>query len=126
MQETVFLGAAAEDVVVAQSVVVADGQGLALFDLLGENGIGFQGQSIGREVGQVVTEEKVKIFVPLRCVGSRQAINQIDADIAETRLLGPFDAILGVIGVVFSAQISQIVVEKALDTDADAINAHVS
>ena len=47
MQITVFLGALAEDVIITKGVVVVDGRYLSLFDLFGQNGIGFQGECVG-------------------------------------------------------------------------------
>ena len=84
MQITVFGGAATKDFVIAQRVLLIDGQGFPLFDLLGQDGIGFQSESVCREVGKVVGKENIQISVPLFGVGGGQAINQVDANVFKT------------------------------------------
>ena len=59
-------------------------------------------------------------------IGGGQAINQVDANVFKTSLFCPIKALAGVFGVVLAAQILQIVVEKTLDADAEAINAQVA
>ena len=65
MQVPVFGGTFTEDFIIAQGILLVDGWYLAQFDLLGQDGVGFQSQSVGREVGETQLEEKVKVAVPL-------------------------------------------------------------
>ena len=59
-------------------------------------------------------------------IGGGQAIDEVDANVFKTNLFGPIKALAGVFGVVLAAQILQIVVEKTLDADTEAINAQVA
>ena len=77
-------------------------------------------------MGQAVGEENVQIAVPLLGIGSRKAIDEVDADVCEAGQLGPIEALLGMVRIVSTAQILQVVVEKALDADAQAIDARFS
>ncbi len=76
-------------------------------------------------MGQVILKKEIKVAVPLLGVGGGQTINQVDANIFKTSLFGPIEALAGVIGVVFAAEVLQIVVEKALNADAQPIDANL-
>ena len=97
MQITVFGSASTEDVIITESVVVIDRQDSALFNLFSQNGVGFQSERVGREVGKVHLEEKVEVAVPLVGIGGGHAIDEIDADVAEAGLLGPVNALKGML-----------------------------
>ena len=122
MQITVLGSATAKNLIIAQGIVLVDGWHLAQFDLFGQDGVGLQGERVGREVGEVQFEEKVEVTVPLLGIGDGEAINQVDADVTEACLFGPFDALSGVNGVVATAQVVQVVVEEALDADAEPVD----
>ena len=123
MQETFFFGALAKGFIVAEGIVLADGYGFPLLDLLGEDGIGFQGQSVGRKMWDSSLKKQVEVAFPLRGVGSREAIDEVEAEVVETCLFGPNEAVSGVFRIVFAAQILQVVVEKALYPDAKSVDA---
>ena len=73
-------------------------------------------------MGQAVCEEDVQILVPLFGIGGGQAIDEVDADVAETNLFGPVEALAGVMCVMAATQILQVVVEEALDADAQSVD----
>ena len=126
MQIAVFGGTSAKYVIVAQGIFLDDGLRFAQFDLLGQYGIGFQGKRVGREVGKTQFEEKVEVAVPLLGIGGGQAIDEVDADVAEAGLFGPVEALPGMVGVVATAQVLKVVVEETLDADAKAVDTEVS
>ena len=73
-------------------------------------------------MGETIGKENVQILVPLIGVGGGEAIDEVDADVLEASLFGPVEALLGMMRVVATAQILQVVVEKALDADAEAVD----
>ena len=67
-------------------------------------------------------KKQIQVAIPLVSIRGGKAIDEVDADILETSVFGPLEALPSMVCIVTAAQVMKVVVEEALDADAQTVN----